>query len=651
MTRSRYFVAWVIIGTLLSLIVPMVGTAIVGMFFPDFRHIQIPLHSLIEVSGGLIALAIAGILMAESGRKDDVGHYSWMAAGLIGMGLLDLLHAAVPLGNRFLWFRGTATCFGGLFFALVWTTLRWPRHRWSLSLPVVASIAAILFGGLSLLAENHLPSMRLADGSFAMTPIKLNLVGGLGFLIATPFFARRFYKLGNPEDWLFAVQSGLFGLGGLSFQFSVLWDGGWWWWHLVRLGAYIAALIYGLQTYRDAERELRRMNRQLGETNVSLDRTVAERTSELQAIQERFELAVRGSSDGLWDWNVPTNDVYFSPRMKELFGYQDDELPNLFESFESRLHPDDHEWVMRRVQEHIQHRKPYDVEYRLRTKSGEYRWFRARGQAIWDAAGQAQRMAGSVSDVTSEHQLRERFRLAVEASPTALLMVHQAGGRISLANSKALELFGYAESELIGQSVDLLVPERFRAGHPDKRNSFFQSPAARAMGAELELLGVRQDGSEFPVRVGLSPVQMEEGPAVICGVLDITDQKQAMEVIQRSEQRMNLALESAKMGAWDLDVAQDAAWRTLGHDEIFGYSTLQPDWGFENFMKHVLPEDRERTEAVFKDAIVTGQLQMECRIKRVDAAIRWVFARGRVFHDDQGTLIRMMGVITDITDR
>ena len=535
MTRPRNLVAWTTIGTLLALIVPVTGTAIVGMFFPDFRLTQLPLHSVIEVSGGLIALTIAGILMTESGRKDDVGHYSWMAAGLIGMGLLDLLHAAVPLGNRFLWFRGTATCFGGLFFALVWTTLRWPRHRWSLSLPGVVGLAAILFGGLSLLAEDHLPEMKLADGSFALTPLMLNLLGGLGFLIATPFFARRFYKLGNAEDWLFAVQSGLFGLGGVFFKFSVMWDGGWWWWHLVRLGAYVAALIYGLQTYRDAEREMRRLNRQLGETNVSLDRTVAERTAELQAIKERFELAVRGSSDGLWDWNVLTSDVYFSPRMKELFGYQDDELPNVFESFESRLHPDDHDWVMRAIAEHVQHRKPYDVEYRLRTKSGEYRWFRARGQAVWDDAGQAQRMAGSITDVMAEHQLRERFRLAINASPTALLMVHQ-DGRIALANLKALDSFGYTESELIGQPIEMLVPERFRAGHPDKRNGFFQSPAARAMGAELELLGVRKDGSEFPVKVGLSPVQTEEGPAVICGVLDITDQKQTMEAMRQAKE-------------------------------------------------------------------------------------------------------------------
>ena len=108
--------------------------------------------------------------------------------------------------------------------------------------------------------------------------------------------------------------------------------------------------------------------------------------------------------------------------MKELVGYSDEEFPNVFASFESRLHPDDHDWVLREVDAHVTHHKPYDVEYRLLTKSGEYRWFRARGQAVWNNADQAQRMAGSITDMTEEHQLRERFRLAVEASPAALLI-------------------------------------------------------------------------------------------------------------------------------------------------------------------------------------------------------------------------------------
>ncbi len=266
-----------------------------------------------------------------------------------------------------------------------------------------------------------------------------------------------------------------------------------------------------------------------------LESRVAERTAQLRASEERFELAVRGSTDGLWDWNVLTAEVFYSPRMKELLGYSDDEFPNVFASFESRLHPSDHDWVLREVDDHLRHFKPYDVEYRLRVKSGDYRWFRARGQAIWNSLGQAQRMAGSITDVTEAHRLRERFRLAVEASPAALLMVHQ-DGRILLANSGSQSLFGYSEAELIGQPIEMLVPERWRAGHPMHRQQFFQAPLQRAMGVDLDLLGLRKDGSEVPVKVGLSPVETAEGPAVICGVMDITEQKRTLETMRHAKE-------------------------------------------------------------------------------------------------------------------
>lgn len=269
--------------------------------------------------------------------------------------------------------------------------------------------------------------------------------------------------------------------------------------------------------------------------NDILEYRVAERTSQLRAIEERFELAVRGSTDGLWDWNVVTNEIYYSPRIKELLGYRDDELPNLFSIFESHLHPDDHGWVMREIDEHLRLHKPYDVEYRLACKSGEYHWFRARGQAIWNAAGQALRMAGSITDVTEQHRLRERFRLAVEASPAALMMVHQ-DGHILMANSRSLSLFGYSEAEMIGQPIEMLVPERFREIHPTHRQQFFQAPTQRAMGGDLDLVGLRKDGTEVPVKVGLSPVQTAEGPAVICGIMDITDQMTSLEAMRHAKE-------------------------------------------------------------------------------------------------------------------
>ncbi len=535
MARPRNCIVWSILGTLLAIVLPVLGTAIAGLMFPEFRLTHLPLHSLIEGAGGLIALAIAGILLAEVGHKTDTGHYPWIASALSSMGVLDLFHAAaLPPGTHFVWLHSLATFVGGVFFGLVWVRDRGPSVFHGLRFQLAVAILFVVVGGASVLVPDSLPAMTMPNGSFSNTALALNILGGIGFLIAGAFFLRRFFELGEIEDWTFAVHTTLFGAAGVLFAYSVLWDGGWWWWHVLRLSAYVAALTYGLRTFRDAERDLRQLNRQLKETNVILDHTVEERTAELRATKERFELAVRGSTDGLWDWNIQTNEVFYAPRMKELFGYLDDEFPNVFDSFESRLHPDDHDWVLREINAHLHQCQPYDVEYRLQTKSGEYRWFRARGQAIWNEAGQPLRMAGSITDVTEQYQLRERFRLAVEASPAALLMVHQ-DGRILMANASVLTMFGYTDAELVGQRMEVLVPMRLRAGHLAHRNRFFETPTQRAMGAELDLLGVRKDGTEFPVKIGLSPVETAEGQAVICGVIDITDQKKTMEAMRQAK--------------------------------------------------------------------------------------------------------------------
>ena len=535
MANRRNIVAWTGIGALLSLAVPIAGTAIAGLCFPEFRLPQLPLHALVESAGGLIALAIAGILLAEMGHKTEMSHYPLMAAGFTSMGVLDLFHAASTPGNHFVWLHSIATFAGGMCFGLLWVSSRMPQSLGGIRLSLAVALLSVVLGGTSIMAPSLLPVMSTPEGTFSSIALELNVCGGIGFLVASTFFVGRFCVSGDVEDWLFGVQTTLFGAAGVLFTYSVVWDGAWWWWHVLRLVAYAAALSYGLRTFRDAERDLRQINRQMSRTNAELDRTIEERTARLRATEERFELAVRGSTDGLWDWNVLTSEVFYSPRMKELVGYSDDEFPNVFASFETRLHPADHDWVLQAVDSHLRDRKPYDVEYRLRTKSDEYRWFRARGQAVWNEAGQPQRMAGSITDVTEEHQLRERFRLAVEASPAALLMIRQ-DGCIVMANSLSLTLFGYTQAELIGQSIEVLVPERFRAGHPAHRNEFFRNPVQRAMGADLDLLGVRKDGSEFPVKVGLSPVETADGQAVICGVMDITDQKKALEAMQRAKE-------------------------------------------------------------------------------------------------------------------
>jgi diguanylate cyclase (GGDEF)-like protein/PAS domain S-box-containing protein len=155
----------------------------------------------------------------------------------------------------------------------------------------------------------------------------------------------------------------------------------------------------------------------------------------LRLSQERFDLAVRGTTDGLWDWDIQTNEVWFAPRFKELLGYRDDEFANDMASLKSHLHPDDDHWMWKAIDDHLERGDPFDVEYRLRTRTGDYRWFRARAIAVRNEHGRPVRMAGSIQDVTewkevighleslSERLAQDNTRIAVDARIDGLTRV------------------------------------------------------------------------------------------------------------------------------------------------------------------------------------------------------------------------------------
>jgi PAS domain S-box-containing protein len=157
------------------------------------------------------------------------------------------------------------------------------------------------------------------------------------------------------------------------------------------------------------------------------------------------------------------------------------------------------------------------------------------GAPMIDASG---RLVGAVlviRDVSERTRSEERFRLAVEAAPNAMIMTDREG-RIVLVNSKAEELFGYAREEMHGAPIEILVPERFRHSHPNSRAAFYGAMKNRAMGAGRDLYGLRRDGSEFPVEIGLNPIETAQGVFVLSAIVDVTERRRAEEVLrQRSE--------------------------------------------------------------------------------------------------------------------
>jgi PAS domain S-box-containing protein len=140
-------------------------------------------------------------------------------------------------------------------------------------------------------------------------------------------------------------------------------------------------------------------------------------------------------------------------------------------------------------------------------------------------------MAIYVLDITERKRAKERFRLVVEATPNAMVLVTQEGV-ISLVNKSAEKLFGYKKTELMGDKIEKLIPKRFHAIHPGHRADFFAEPKTRPMGKNRNLFAMRKDGSEVPIKVGLNPIETTDGDMVLASIVDITERLKQEKIIQ-----------------------------------------------------------------------------------------------------------------------
>lgn len=211
--------------------------------------------------------------------------------------------------------------------------------------------------------------------------------------------------------------------------------------------------------------------------------------------------------------------------------------------------------------------------------------------------------------LAERQQLQQRFERVVEAAPNAMVMINSAG-KIEMVNGQAEQIFGYTRSELLGHAVEMLLPDRYRTVHPGMRSSFFNSPTPRAMGAGRDLFARRKDGSEFPVEIGLNPIETEDGTMVLSAIVDITERRRINELQEHLAAIVNSSVDAIISETFGGVIT---SWNQ-GAERLFGYSAEEM---IGQSITKLFPNDRLDEEKKLIEQLEHGESVNQFKTKRI----------------------------------
>ncbi len=290
-------------------------------------------------------------------------------------------------------------------------------------------------------------------------------------------------------------------------------------------------------------------------------------TRTLREREERLEAVMRATNDGIWDWNLRTNEVYYSPRWKSMLGYEEDEIANRFEAWRALMHPDDVERAIGQVQAYLAGQSPaYELEHRLRHKDGSYRCILARGIALRDPDGQPFRLIGSHNDITERRHAEDALRSseaemrALLAAMTDVIFVLDANGRyLKIAPTNPTLLYQPHE-QLIGRTLHQVFPR--------SQADVFQQSIQRALETR------RSNNFEYCLPIAgietcfAATVAPMNGGSVVWVARDITERKQAERALEKrlmfEKLITDISTEFINLGPQEIDAGIQHALRAIG---------------------------------------------------------------------------------------
>jgi diguanylate cyclase (GGDEF)-like protein/PAS domain S-box-containing protein len=398
---------------------------------------------------------------------------------------------------------------------------------------------------------------------------------------------------------------------------------------------------------------------------LAYDRPRRAEREALERSQERFELAIRGANDGLWDWNLMSGEMHFSARWKAVIGYEEHELDDRLEEWESRVHPADRERMRAGVESCIRGETELcEIEHRLRHRDGSYRWVLARGASVRDATGNAYRMAGSLTDTTgrrrAEEGLREaeeRYRTLVERVPAITFVHAQEPGEQSVTDyiSPQVEtVLGYTPEEYTAS------PEFWKTVlHPeDRERVLVEDERTGETGDDfcMDFRVISRGGETVWLREYGRLMRDDSGRHQVWhGVMfDITELKRVEEDLRETEKRLRSLIENIPAVTYvhPFDDSTHVSYISPQIENLLGYTPEAYTASPELWIERLHPEDRARV--VEEDRVSDQTLQpfsTEYRLMTRAGLYEWVREEGVVVYDDAGVPQYWQGFLWNITDR
>jgi two-component system, sporulation sensor kinase E len=363
---------------------------------------------------------------------------------------------------------------------------------------------------------------------------------------------------------------------------------------------------------------------------------------------KKFEDIFESSKDAIGYATLDGAILLINQAFPKLTGFSREELLKM----NARdLIPEQHkEQRDRVVAQVIQTGEPVEYEIDYLRKNGSHVPVSITVFAVKGNDGKPTGLAAIIRNLTERKQAEEQFRVVVELSPNGMLMVDESG-IILLVNRQIEQQFGYERAELIGQPVEMLVPQRMKSHHAGDRKAFFaHSSESRAMGKGRDLNGVRKDGREFPLEIGLNPILLPDGMRVLASVVDISERKRTEQSLQRERDFIDAVLETAGALVVVLDREGKIVRFNRACERMTGYSSEEVVGRFV-WDLFLIPEEIDGVRAVF-ERLRGGEPRNEYENfwKGKDGVLRRISWSNTVLTDTNGRVDHVVATGLDVTD-